>query len=87
MIADEPQNVVWVLDGYSKQDEFLRTRHTISRDQIIRLREVLTPDPDDPWIVYGYDVPVTIWPEVEGILHCGPPDPTLDYQTGCYRAD
>ncbi|MEW1905703.1 MULTISPECIES: hypothetical protein [unclassified Streptomyces] len=87
MTAEEPQDVVWSLDGFSKEDEFLRTQYPISRDQIVRLREVITPDEDDPWMLYGYDVPLSVWPAVEEILHCGPPDPTLDYQTGSYAAD
>ncbi|MFF4950560.1 hypothetical protein [Streptomyces chattanoogensis] len=86
MVTEEP-HVVWTLDGYSKQDEFLRTRRTISRDQIIRLREVITPDADDPWMIYGYNVPLDIWPAVEKILQCGPPDPHLDYQTSAHAAD
>lgn len=86
MTAEEPQDVVWTLDGYSKEDEFLRTQHPISRRQIVQLREIITPDADDPWMTYCYNVPLTDWPAIDRILHCGPPDPTLDYQTGCCRA-
>ncbi|MCZ4101879.1 hypothetical protein G3I60_06565 [Streptomyces sp. SID13666] len=80
MAIDEP-SVVWSLDGFSKDDEFLRTERPISREQIIQLREVITPDPDDPWMLYCYDVPLSDWAAVDAILHCGPPDATLDYQT------
>ncbi|MDJ0347586.1 hypothetical protein QMK19_40920 [Streptomyces sp. H10-C2] len=80
MAIDEPA-VVWSLDGFSKGDEFLRTERTISREQIIQLREVITPDTDDPWMHYCYEVRLDIWPAVEAILHCGPPDVTRDYQT------
>ncbi|MFG2829134.1 hypothetical protein ACGFWI_16995 [Streptomyces sp. NPDC048434] len=86
MIREEP-HVIWSLDGFSKQDEFLRTQHTISREQIIKLREVITPDADDPWMTYSYDVPLDAWPAVEEILQCGPPDPCLYYQTSAIAAD
>ncbi|WP_449451396.1 DUF7683 domain-containing protein [Streptomyces spongiicola] len=87
MTIEEPRDVVWYLDGYDKEDELLRTRRPISRDQIIRLRKVIIPDEGDPWMLYGYDVPLSAWPALDEILHCGPPDPTLDYQTGSYAAE
>ncbi|MFD4373880.1 hypothetical protein [Streptomyces sp. NPDC058486] len=87
MTMEEPQDVVWSLDGYSKEDEFLRTQYPITRDQIARLREVIIPDADDPWMQYCYDVPLSVWPAVEAILRCGPPDPSLDYQTGSFAAE
>ncbi|MFF8413558.1 DUF7683 domain-containing protein [Streptomyces omiyaensis] len=87
MNEEAPQGVVWFLEGFSKQDEFLRTRHPVTPEQISRLREVITPDEDDPWMQYCYDVPLSVWPAVEEILRCGPPDPGLDYQTGSYAAD
>ncbi|MFH8712678.1 DUF7683 domain-containing protein [Streptomyces zaomyceticus] len=87
MATDELRDIVWYLEGFSKEDEFLRTRFSITRDQIVRLREVVTPDEDDPWMQHGYDVPVSVWPAVDEILHCGPPDPSLDYQTGSYAAE
>ncbi|MFJ6607162.1 DUF7683 domain-containing protein [Streptomyces lydicus] len=86
MVMEEP-HVVWTLDGYSKQDEFLRTQRIISREQIIKLREVITPDADDPWMLYSYDLPLDVWPAVEEILQCGPPDSNLDYQTSARAAD
>ncbi|MFJ5098715.1 hypothetical protein [Streptomyces sp. NPDC088557] len=86
-MATEELGAAWVLHGYSKADEFLRTELPISREQILRLREVIKPDADDPWMFLGYPVPVEVWPEVDAILHCGPPDPELDYQTGCYAAE
>ncbi|MFI6940386.1 hypothetical protein ACIBI4_14030 [Streptomyces sp. NPDC050418] len=43
---------------------------------------VITPDPDDAWMIHCYPVPVRSWPAVEAILACGPPDPTLDYFAG-----
>ncbi|GBQ04469.1 hypothetical protein SSP531S_59660 [Streptomyces spongiicola] len=61
------------MDGYDKEDELLRTRRPISRDQIIRLRKVIIPDEGDPWMLYGYDVPLSAWPALDEILHCGPP--------------
>lgn len=79
--------MVWSLQGFSKRDEFLRTEFPISREQIVRLREVITPDADDPWMVYGYNVPLDVWPAVDAILACGPPDPELDYQTSACAAD
>ncbi|MFG2139498.1 hypothetical protein [Streptomyces sp. NPDC048650] len=86
-MIEEVPHVVWTLDGFSKQDEFLRTQHTISREHIVALREVITPDADDPWMTYCYDVPLDVWPAVEEILHCGPPDPCLDYQISASVAD
>ncbi|WP_455569670.1 DUF7683 domain-containing protein [Streptomyces roseolus] len=86
-MPSEDLGAAWVLQGFSKVDDLLRTEFPISREQIVRLREVITPDADDPWMFSGYDVPVESWPAVEAILHCGPPDPGLDYQTGCYAAD
>jgi hypothetical protein len=87
MSTQEPDDVVWVLEGFSKADDTLRTEHPISREQLLRLREVITPDADDPWLIHCYPVPVELWPEVEAILRCGPPDPELDYLTGAYRAE
>ncbi|MER7515205.1 hypothetical protein [Streptomyces sp. NPDC126499] len=86
MSSEEPR-VVWSLMGFSKADEFLRTEFPISRDQIRQLREVIKPDADDPWMYLGYEVPLEVWPAVDAILHCGPPDPGLDYQTGSYAAE
>lgn len=77
----EEPNVVWALEGYSKADKFLRTRYPVSREQILRLREVIKPDADDPWMLYCYSVPVEVWPAVDAILRCGPPDSELDYFT------
>lgn len=61
MPSEEP-GVVWSLQGFSKVDEFLRTEFPISRDQILRLREVIEPDADDPWMFLCYAVPVELWP-------------------------
>ncbi|MFH9726933.1 hypothetical protein ACH4M4_28805 [Streptomyces sp. NPDC017254] len=86
MSSEEPR-VVWSLQGYSKVDEFLRTEFPISREQVPLLRELIGPDADDPWMYLGYDVPVEVWPALDAILRCGPPDPSLDYQTGACAAD
>lgn len=86
MVREEPC-VVWSLDGFSKQDELLRTQRAISREQIIKLREVITPDADDPWMTYCYEVPLDVWTAVEEILQCGPPDPCLDYQLSASAGD
>ncbi|MCT4356919.1 hypothetical protein M5362_27745 [Streptomyces sp. Je 1-79] len=86
MSTEEP-HVVWTLEGYSKADEFLRTQFPVSREQLLRLREVITPDPGDPWMLDWYPVPVEVWPAVEAILRCGPPDPGLDYFAGAYAAE
>ncbi|GGY94298.1 DUF7683 domain-containing protein [Streptomyces poonensis] len=86
MEAEAP-HVVWSLDGFSKQDEFLRTGLPISREQIIQLREVITPDAGDPWMLGCYAVPLSAWPAVDAILHCGPPDQTLDYMISAGAAD
>ncbi|GAA1353711.1 DUF7683 domain-containing protein [Streptomyces beijiangensis] len=86
-MAMEAPHVVWSLDGFSKEDEFLRTEHPISREQIVKLREVITPDADDPWMIYCYEVPLTAWAKVEEILQCGSPDPALDYMTSASAAD
>ncbi|MFJ5874061.1 hypothetical protein ACIQD1_04950 [Streptomyces sp. NPDC093088] len=86
-MSSEASGVVWSLQGFSKADEFLRTEFPISREQILRLREVIEPDVDDPWMFLGYEVPVEVWPAVDAILRCGPPDPGLDYQTGSYASE
>ncbi|MFE3181902.1 hypothetical protein ACFXKR_13690 [Streptomyces violascens] len=86
MSTEEPR-VTWSLDGFSRQDELLRTEFPISRDQIVRLREVITPDTDDAWMTHCYDVPPGAWPAVEEILRCGPLDPSLDYQTSASAAE
>ncbi|MFI8823943.1 hypothetical protein [Streptomyces sp. NPDC053431] len=86
-MSSEDLGAVWVLQGFSKVDEFLRTEFPISREQIVQLRKVITPDADDPWMFGCYEVPIELWPAVDAILRCGPPDPGLDYLTGCYAAD
>ena len=86
-MSTEPPHATWVLQGYSKADEFLRTEFPISSEQVLRLREVITPDPDDPWMLHFYAVPTEAWPAVDAILRCGPPDPELDYLTGAYAAE
>ncbi|MCZ1008665.1 DUF7683 domain-containing protein [Streptomyces lydicus] len=86
MVGEEP-HVAWSLDGYSKQDEFLRTQRAIGREEIIKIREVIAPDADDPWMIYCYDVPLDVWTAVEEILQCGPPDPGLDYQISASAGD
>ncbi|MGW2786494.1 DUF7683 domain-containing protein [Streptomyces populi] len=85
MSTEEPE-IVRVLEGYGKADDTLRTEHPISRVQMLRLREVITPDADDPWMLHSYRVPVDQWPTVEAVLRCGPPDPELDYLTGAHAA-
>ncbi|MGW1495592.1 DUF7683 domain-containing protein [Streptomyces sp. NPDC002402] len=85
MSTEEPE-AVWALEGYSKTDDLLRTEHPISREQVLQLCEVVKPDTDDPWMLHCYPVPVEVWPAVEAILRCGPPDPTLDYLTGASAA-
>ncbi|WP_415948341.1 hypothetical protein [Streptomyces sp. KLOTTS4A1] len=82
-----PANVVWSLEGYSKHDETLRTSHPITSEQIVKLRKVITPDRDDPWMINCYRVPVGSWDAIEAILACGPPDPALDYFTGAEAAE
>ncbi|MEU6978359.1 MULTISPECIES: hypothetical protein [unclassified Streptomyces] len=86
-MSTEAPAAVWVLEGYRKADEFLRAEFPVSREQMLRLREVIEPDPDDPWMVLWYDVPVEAWPEVEAVLGCGPADPELDYQLGGYATE
>lgn len=85
MPAEEPE-VVWFLEGYSKADDTLRTEHPISREQILRLRDVITPDADDPGMLHCYPVPVELWPAVDAILQCGPRRPDLNYLTGAHKA-
>ena len=53
---------------------------------MLRLREAITPDADDPWMINSYPIPVGTWLAVDAILRCGPPDPGLDYLTGAYKA-
>ncbi|MEU8763668.1 hypothetical protein [Streptomyces sp. NPDC048659] len=86
-MSTEESEAVWSLHGYSKADEFLCTEFRISREQVLRLREVIKPDLDDPWMLLCYPVPVEVWTEVDAILHCGPADPELDYLTGSYAAE
>ena len=86
MSSEEP-DVVRVLEGFGKADDTLRVEHPISREQFLRLREVITPDAGDPWMLHCYPVPVELWPAVDAILGCGPPHPELDYLTGTYAAD
>jgi hypothetical protein len=85
MSTEEPE-VVWILEGFGKADDTLRAERPIGREQMLRLREVITPDADDPWMTNSYPVPVETWPAVDAILRCGPPDPELDYLMGAYRA-
>lgn len=85
MPSDEP-NMVWVLSAFRK-DAFLHSEQPISKGQLMRLREVVLPDPDDPWYIYSYPVPLDVWPEVDEILHCGPPEPNLEYFIGGHPAD
>lgn len=82
---EEPE-VVWVLEGYGKADDTLRTEHPISGEQMLRLREVIRPDADDPSMLRSYPVPVELWPAVDAIVRCGPPHPELDYLTGAHEA-
>ncbi|GAA3141696.1 hypothetical protein GCM10010521_30390 [Streptomyces rameus] len=82
----EEPDVVWVLEGYGKADDVLRAEHPISREQIRRLRDVIAPDADDPWMLRCYPVPFDRWPAVDAILRCGPPRPDLDYLTGAHTA-
>ncbi|MEU6068819.1 MULTISPECIES: DUF7683 domain-containing protein [Streptomyces] len=84
MSTEEP-DLAWVLEGYSKADDTLRTQHPISREQILRLREVIRPDMDDPWMVHSYPVSDELWPAVNAILRCGRPHPELEYLTGAYE--
>ncbi|GAA0421884.1 hypothetical protein [Streptomyces luteireticuli] len=86
--AEAPHDVIWVLAGYSKEDDFLRTTFPISRAQLAELREVIPPDPEDPWMwAYCYPVLLDVWPAVEKILRCGRPDPALEYQTRAWAAE
>ncbi|CAL9424758.1 hypothetical protein SUDANB6_01926 [Streptomyces sp. enrichment culture] len=82
---EEPA-VVWSLEGYGKADDALRTEHPVSREQLLRLRDVLTPDDDGPWTLHCHPVPVELWPAVEAILRCGPPRPELDYLVSAAEA-
>jgi hypothetical protein len=84
MPTEEPE-VVWVLEGYSKADDTLCTEYPISREQILQMRDVITPDADDPWMLHCYPVPIALWPAVDAILRCGPPHPELEYLT-CAQA-
>ncbi|MFI7410639.1 hypothetical protein ACIBU0_18440 [Streptomyces sp. NPDC049627] len=86
-MSSEAPDAVWMLEGFSKADDTLVTEHPISRTQLLRLRELITPDPDDPWMLHCYPVPRELWPAVDAILHCGPPDPDLDYLTGASAAE
>ncbi|MFD9764151.1 hypothetical protein ACFWXI_11515 [[Kitasatospora] papulosa] len=85
MPSDDP-DMVWVLSAF-REDESLHSEHPISKDQLVRLREVVVPDPDDPWYIHIYPVPPDVWPKVDEILHCGPPDPNLEYFVDGYAAD
>ncbi|MGW2355217.1 DUF7683 domain-containing protein [Actinacidiphila glaucinigra] len=85
MSTEEP-NVVWALEGYSKGDGSLVTESLISREQVIELRAVIDPDPDDPWMIFCYPVPADRWPAVDRILGCGAPDPNLEYLTSARAA-
>ncbi|MFB6846033.1 hypothetical protein ACFCXS_14375 [Streptomyces sp. NPDC056373] len=86
MLPEAP-DAIWVLEGFGKADDTLRVEHPISREQLLLLREVIKPDPGDPWMIYCYPVPVEVWPAVDAILRCGPPSPELDYLTGAYAAE
>ncbi|MET9880996.1 hypothetical protein ABZZ36_41370 [Actinacidiphila glaucinigra] len=85
MSTEEP-NVVWALEGYSKGDGSLVSESPISREQVILLRAVIDPDPDDPWMIFCYLVPADRWLAVDRILSCGESDPNLDYLTSAYAA-
>lgn len=69
------------LEGYSKIDGFLVSESSISREQFLRLRALIEPDPDDLWMLLCHPVPADKWAAVGRILRCGAPDPDLDHLT------
>ena len=86
MTTDAPL-VVWSLDGFSNEDDTLHTELPISREQIIKIRTVIPPDADDPWMLHCYEVPLGVWPALDEILQSRPPEPGLEYLTSSSAAD
>ncbi|SEF90839.1 hypothetical protein SAMN05216223_102441 [Actinacidiphila yanglinensis] len=79
-------NMVWRISAF-RGDHSLHSELPIGKDQLAKLREVVAPDPDDPWYMFSYPVPLDVWSKVNEILHCGPPDPDLEYFISGYAAD
>lgn len=80
------RNTAWRLTGFSKRTEFLETEFSITREQMIEIRPLFDVG-DDHWMALGYEVTPAVWPDIERVLRCGPPDPGLDYFVEGYATD
>ncbi|GLY86773.1 hypothetical protein Airi02_047020 [Actinoallomurus iriomotensis] len=68
----------WQLAAYHSKDEWLRTALPITRDQLVRIREMFDRG-DDEWMVYCCEVKREIWPRIIETLGCPPLEEGLLY--------
>jgi hypothetical protein len=79
-------NMAWQLAGYSKQTEYLVSEFPITREQMLRIRPHFDVG-DDFWMVFCYPVALELWPQIDAVVNCGPPDPGQDYMVEGYATD
>ncbi|MET8331585.1 hypothetical protein [Streptomyces sp. NPDC005181] len=77
--------MMWVLSGFGA-DESLCSEHPISKEQLVKVREVVPPAPDDSWYVHSYRVPHGALHAMGQILQCQPLDRDVEYFVDGYAA-
>lgn len=75
------RNTEWSLVGYSKQTGQVDSVLQITREQLETIRPLFDVG-DDLWFSSEYPVGLNLWPIIEPVLHCGPPDPAQEYMVG-----
>lgn len=79
-------NMGWQLAGFSKKTEYLVSEFPITREQMLRIRPLFDVG-DDLWMVFEYPVSLDLWPQIDAVLNCGPPDPGQTYVVEGYATD
>ncbi|MEV5747922.1 hypothetical protein AB0L00_08890 [Actinoallomurus sp. NPDC052308] len=76
----------WQLAAYGSEDEWLRTTLPITRDQLVRIRDMFDRG-DDEWMAHCYKVKPEMWPRIIEVFGCPPPEEGLDHFVEGVAAD
>jgi hypothetical protein len=80
-------NIGWELVGYGREDERrLPTSFPITRDQLLRLRDMFDRG-DDEWMAACYEVKPAMWPRIVEVLRCPPPGDGVVYFVEGFATD
>lgn len=76
----------WQLISFNDSDERLSDTFPISREQLIRVRDLFDHG-DDKWFANSFPVTADHWPQLIEVLACPAPEPGKSYFIEGYATD